>query len=106
MGDVIITLGSFWVVGVLSHNRMWFLSLRKLNLIGFVLIGIAYTVVSEWLNVHIIKSWAYSDLMPIIPWLEVGLTPLFQWVVVPSVVVLLVRHHLLLKQEIAKRRKD
>ncbi|MEO6609507.1 MAG: hypothetical protein ABIN69_13670 [Aestuariivirga sp.] len=44
----------------------------------------AYTVFSEWYNIAIRKSWSYSDLMPVIPLLGTGVTPLLQWVVVPA----------------------
>lgn len=52
-------------------------------LVVFVIFGIGYTVFSEWLNVFVWKSWAYSDLMPIIPPLGTGLSPLLQWLLVP-----------------------
>jgi hypothetical protein len=48
--------------------------------IGF---GVAYTIFSEWLNIVIRKSWAYSDLMPVVPVIDTGLSPLLQWVAVP-----------------------
>ncbi len=47
-------------------------------------IGVAYTVYSEWLNVSVRRSWAYSDLMPVVPVLGTGLAPLLQWLVVPT----------------------
>lgn len=47
-------------------------------------IGVAYTVYSEWLNVLVRKAWAYAPLMPTLPPLGTGLTPLLQWLVVPS----------------------
>lgn len=49
-----------------------------------LIFGIAYTIYSEWLNVSVRRSWAYSDLMPVLPILGTGLTPVLQWLVVPS----------------------
>ena len=49
-----------------------------------LVIGVAYTVYSEWLNVSVRRSWAYSDLMPVVPVLGTGLAPLLQWLVVPT----------------------
>ena len=43
--------------------------------IGF---GAGYTVFSEWLNTVVRKSWAYSDLMPAVPVIGTGLSPLLQ----------------------------
>ena len=48
-----------------------------------LLLGIAYTVYSEWLNVYFRHSWAYSDLMPVVPLIETGASPLAQWMLLP-----------------------
>lgn len=44
---------------------------------------LGYTVFSEWLNTSVRASWAYSDLMPVIPVVDLGLSPLAQWIVIP-----------------------
>lgn len=46
--------------------------------------GIAYTVISEWLNIGMRQAWAYRDLMPVLPVIGVGLSPITQWIVLPS----------------------
>ncbi len=46
--------------------------------------GLAYTVLSEWLNVEVRRSWAYSGLMPVLPPFGTGLSPVLQWLVVPA----------------------
>ena len=48
-------------------------------------LGVGYTIFSEWLNVNVRGSWAYSPLMPTLPLLGTGLTPLIQWIVIPTV---------------------
>lgn len=105
LGDVMITLGSFWIISLINRNRRWFLNPKKLSFAGFLLAGVLYTILSEWMNAQIFKSWGYNELMPIIPWMKVGLTPLLQWIVIPSAVILLVRHHFSLSQE-ATRKKE
>jgi hypothetical protein len=47
-------------------------------------LGLGYTAFSEWLNIGVRRAWAYSDLMPVLPWLGTGLSPLAQWLVVPA----------------------
>ena len=49
-----------------------------------VLLGTAYTVFSEWLNIEIRRSWSYTETMPVVPGLGTGVTPLLQWVIVPG----------------------
>jgi hypothetical protein len=52
-------------------------------LLAFLVMGLSYTVFSEWLNVHVRQSWTYTELMPLLPPLGTGLTPFLQWIVVP-----------------------
>jgi hypothetical protein len=51
-----------------------------------VLLGIGYAIYSEWFNVGVRGSWAYSGLMPTVPIIGTGLSPLLQWLVVPTIV--------------------
>ena len=49
-----------------------------------VVLGIAYTIFSEWLNVPVWHTWSYSPAMPVLPWLGTGLAPTLQWLVGPA----------------------
>ena len=49
-----------------------------------IVLGIAYTILSEWLNVEVWRSWSYSPAMPVLPWLGTGLGPMPQWFLVPA----------------------
>ncbi len=55
--------------------------------------GVGYTIYSEWLNTSVRRSWIYSDLMPIVPVIGTGLTPLLQWLVVPTLALWLAIGH-------------
>ena len=46
---------------------------------------------AEWLDVEVRRSWAYSDLMPVLPPLGTGLSPVLQWVVIPSAALWMAR---------------
>lgn len=50
-----------------------------------MLLAIAYTVFSEWLNVSLRGAWAYRDIMPTLPPFGTGVTPLLQWIVIPLI---------------------
>ncbi len=58
-----------------GSRRVWLLTL---------LLGVGYTIYSEWMNVSVRGTWAYSDLMPTLPVSGTGLAPLLQWIIVPS----------------------
>ena len=47
-------------------------------------LGVSYTIFSEWLNIVIRAAWAYRDIMPVVPVIDAGLTPLLQWIIVPT----------------------
>jgi hypothetical protein len=45
-------------------------------------LGVAYTIFSEWLNTMVLRSWAYSELMPQV--FSIGVSPIMQWIVIPA----------------------
>lgn len=55
------------------------------------LLGVAYTVFSEWMNITILRSWSYSESMPTLDLggFRIGLTPLAQWLVLPPLALYL-----------------
>lgn len=85
VGDVMIAASAL-AAGVLLAGRTGWPSQRRLA-VGLVAIlsGLAYTAFSEWLNVTVLKSWAYSSLMPLVPGTGIGMAPLVQWLVLPLV---------------------
>ena len=48
-----------------------------------VAIGLVYTADSEAVNLAR-GSWTYSELMPTLPWLGTGLSPVAQWLLIPT----------------------
>ena len=84
VGDIMIAGLSLLAALVVLGARTWpaeqFVRVIALT----ISIGAAYTVFSEWLNTSVRKSWTYSELMPIVPWIGTGLSPLLQWLVVPA----------------------
>lgn len=94
LGDILITLGCFWLVSIIFRSRAWFLSLTRNKILLFIGLGVIYTVFSEIRNVRIIQSWGYSELMPVMPFIGVGLVPVLQWIVVPLLLILILKRQL------------
>ena len=86
IGDVIIALCALTIALVFTGDGEWPQKRFRRVAILAILLGLAYTVFSEWLNVVVRASWAYSDLMPVVTafGIRVGLSPLLQWLVIPS----------------------
>jgi hypothetical protein len=72
-GDVLIASAS-----LLGVERYW--GVATLAILG----GVAYTLFSEWLNTEVRGAWVYTALMPRIPVFGTGVTPLAQWLLVPT----------------------
>lgn len=82
-GDILIASASLLLALLLVARPTWpdetYRQVAALA-VGFAL---SYTVFSEWLNTEVRGSWAYSELMPVVPVLDAGLSPLAQWIVIP-----------------------
>ncbi len=85
IGDVALALSMLATALLVTGNRDW--PVRHFWVVAAltVLLGVGSTVLLEWLNVAVWKSWAYSGLMPVLPvfGFKVGLSPLLQWILVP-----------------------
>lgn len=92
LGDVLIAAGSFLLALLLVGTRLrrGQLKLGRVAPVTVVL-GLAYTVFSEWLNVNVRASWTYAPAMPVLPPLGTGLTPLLQWMIIPLLAFALAR---------------
>jgi hypothetical protein len=82
-GDALITAAALTVAILTARVLGWPLFGGRM-LLAAVLLGLGYTVFSEWLNVGIRQSWSYTEAMPLLPPLGTGLGPFLQWLVVPG----------------------
>jgi hypothetical protein len=85
VGDVLIAAAALLAALVISGNGRWPMARFGRVAALATVFGATYTVFSEWLNVVVRQSWAYSELMPRLPPLGTGLAPVLQWLVVPPV---------------------
>jgi hypothetical protein len=89
LGDLLIALAALTLGLVLAGHSDW--PLRRFAVVAALMLafGLGYTVFSEWLNIVVRRSWAYSSLMPVVSFfgLGIGLSPLLQWLVVPTLAI-------------------
>jgi hypothetical protein len=57
------------------------------------LAGTAYTIFSEWMNTTVSGAWTYAEAMPTLELasLEIGASPLAQWLLLPPLALYLAR---------------
>lgn len=84
-GDVLIAALSLAAAVLLVGRARWSPENHARVATAALAFGLAYTVFSEWHNTVILKSWAYSPLMPTLPYLGTGLAPLAQWIFLPLI---------------------
>lgn len=87
LGDLLILLVVYWTVALLNRNRFWYRTSILVNGFLFTLLGLAYTIFSELMNVNVKGAWDYTELMPIIPVIGIGGMPFMQWVLIPPVLL-------------------
>ena len=84
-GDFLIGLTSLALALLLIGEGDWpqrsYWSVAALT----IAFGVSYTIFSEWLNVEVRENWVYSELMPTIPAVGTGLSPVAQWVAIPLI---------------------
>lgn len=84
-GDVVYTLGAYFFVALLKRDINWLVRMTKLDLLSLAFIGFVISLYVEY-RALALERWFYLDAMPIIPGLEVGLSPVVQMtVLLPTV---------------------
>ena len=100
VGDVGFAVTAFWLASLAARSRDWILRPTGFPVAIFLAVGVVLTVGFEYYYTTVSLRWTYSELMPLVPPLGTGLSPLLQWLVIPPLVVWLTRRHLLGAQAI------
>ena len=89
MGDGII----LWIIYGLGWaafgNWLWTTQPGSWQMAFMVSVSLVMAVFIEWSALHWLRRWAYTEQMPRIPVLDVGLTPILQMLILPPLIFLL-----------------
>lgn len=94
LADAFMIVLAFWIVCVVEESRNWFFNITKRKLFFFLIPGLILTVFLELLNTKILQRWEYIEAMPTFPWLDVGVVPIIQWILLPPLILMIVRRQL------------
>ena len=83
-GDLLITVFALALAALAARIGRWQFFGNRMALTA-ILLGLGYTVFSEWLNTQVRQSWSYTEAMPLLPPFGTGLTPFLQWLIVPAI---------------------
>ncbi len=82
-GDILIATATLVLALSLIGSSAWPHTGHRQIATLTITMGLVYTIFSEWLNTEVRESWAYTELMPTLPILGTGLSPIAQWIVIP-----------------------
>lgn len=93
-GDVLFMLAIYAALAVV-HGNVWWLTdkaayAQPATWVIAMLVGILLAVSFELWAVYVDHRWQYAAAMPMIPVLQVGLTPVLQMLFIPATTLLLI----------------
>jgi hypothetical protein len=74
--DGLIISGIYIVASLIWRNLLWIKSLNRINIITFLVLGLADAVIIEYRSVYVLNKWSYNSIMPTI--FGIGVSPLVQ----------------------------
>jgi hypothetical protein len=88
LADVLMVLLLYLGLGLIFKNPIWTHPLKFYKVFVLVLIGGTGAVLSEMRHLSL-GSWAYDNSMPLIPFVNVGLAPVLQFMILPLLIYFL-----------------
>ena len=83
--DVTMVVLLYFIFAIFYKNPFWGKRLSFIRVIIMMIIGGIGTIVAESFHTSA-GSWVYSDKMPIIPMVKVGLSPVLQFFILPVLI--------------------
>ncbi|MFY9315382.1 MAG: hypothetical protein WAO95_07460 [Burkholderiales bacterium] len=91
LGDGLLVLILFVVVAAVMRSHDWYLRPGAASYVAMAIAGLAVGFAVEWWGLHIARRWQYSDLMPMVPWADVGAAPVLQMLLLPPAIFAVAR---------------
>ena len=83
LGDGLIVL-LILVIGWCVHRRLdWFFKPGIYGYLVMVVSGLIIAILIEWIAVHVVRRWSYTSAMPLLPFLDIGIVPIAQMLLLP-----------------------
>jgi hypothetical protein len=89
VGDMMILTTTVILTSLLFRDLQWLFHPTRKHYLIVSIMGLSYTMFSEYRNVYIVNSWSYSPLMPKV--FGIGMLPIVQWILLPSMILYIVK---------------
>jgi hypothetical protein len=86
LGDglmVLLIVAAGWIV---LHQKNWFQQPVASGYFVMLTTGFFIAVIVEWFGVSILRRWEYTEKMPMLPGLSIGLIPIVQMLFLPPLI--------------------
>ena len=88
LGDGIISVTAYLLAIVASgRDQIGRFRKRAVGWSVYLGAGLIITVGLELIATKVLDRWQYSELMPVIPFLDIGLLPILQWSLLPPLIL-------------------
>lgn len=91
-GDALIAASALLAALLVAGTGQWPRSRFAAIAVITMLLGLGFTIYSEWRNTTVTGAWTYAPAMPTL--FGIGLSPVAQWLVVPGFALWWVRRRL------------
>jgi len=88
LGDGVIIL-AIWAIGAVLLRRVHWYELRRPASVAILLLSGAVIAVGIELHALATDRWAYTELMPLLPIVDVGVSPFIQLLLLPWISMVL-----------------
>lgn len=85
VADAIMVLLIYFCFALIYRNPLWVENLTLPRILLLMLVGAIGAIIAEMRHVSA-GSWAYGKSMPIIPIVDVGLSPVLQFMLLPTLI--------------------
>ncbi len=87
MADAIMVMLLYFGFAMIYKDALWIQNLKLTRVIFLIVAGGVGAILAETRHLSI-GTWSYAETMPIIPILNVGLSPILQFMILPLVIYL------------------
>ena len=85
VADGIMTLLLYYVFAFIYNERLWAKNLTVLRTIALMIIGGFGAIIAEIWHTSL-GNWTYTESMPLLPFVNVGLSPILQFMMLPPII--------------------
>lgn len=85
VADSIMVLLLYYFFALVYRDPFWVQKYTPQRIVVLVLYGATGAILTEIVHVYV-GSWTYSRLMPLIPFVNVGLSPVLQFMILPVLI--------------------